>query len=442
MGTQDTKLTKNAEVSFFKSSYRPYVNFAMEAIEQTISNADFNRKFTVDISRSGDLILDMVLEVTLPTITAAVAGGGDDLVSWVDNLADTMIKTCEINVGGQQIDKTYSEWHTIWNELTLPESKRAGYNDLIGQENVQEVVGASVTDVTVQTANVDERYQRPVTYRYEGLQTPKRSHSAAEVRFVPRFWFCDNPGLALPLIALQYHQVKVIFEMRPLSELLVFSDADGALTEARPTLDSARLFVNYVFLEAAERRITAKKSHEYLITQLQFTGEESLTQSQPAIRLGFNHPCMELVWAAREDGATNANQWTNFETFETNVPAAVGDPGYDLLAGANPFNSAYLQIHGQDRFSVRTGDYFTRFQPYKYHTRIPKSKGIAVYSFSLNPESKQPNGTANFSRIDNPTLRLNMRQISATYNGVLFVYARNVNLFRVAGGMGGVAFAS
>jgi hypothetical protein len=159
---------------------------------------------------------------------------------------------------------------------------------------------------------------------------------------------------------------------------------------------------------------------------------------------------MELVWVVREDDAANANQWNHFSTYKhtwgqdftgTGSDTILGNKAY--VRGLNPFGAnCKLQIHGQDRFAQRDGDYFTRYQPYKYHTRVPKSAGVAVYSFSLNPESKQPNGTANFSRIDQPTLVLNFTQVSASNTAKLFVYARNVNLFRVAGGMGGVAFSS
>jgi len=494
LGTQDTKLTKDPQISFFKSSYRPYVNFAMEAIEQTFSgSADFGKRFTAELSRSGDLVLDFLMEMTLPQLqvhqsvatTVGVNGivaGSTERVQWVDNLANTMVKTVALNIGGQDIDKHYSEWFTIWNELTLPEAKLQGYNDLIGQQNLVEhkatgvytdttgdgvapAAGAdysgapgtvvSAIDVEAPWSDYRARYSTAVDFKYWGLQTPKQVHPATKISFVPSFWFNENPGLALPLIALQYHQVKVTFELRPLSELYVLSANDDntalglRLEDSKLSLGDTKLWVNYVFLEAAERRITAKKSHEYLINQLQFTGEESVTGSTHRAKLAFNHPCMELIWAVREDKATadGVNQWNNFETYANTwlqgvAPVTNNGNSKTNIRGLNPMVRCKLQIHGQDRFAERDGDYFTRYQTFKYHSRVPASKGIAVYSFSLNPESKQVNGTANFSRIDQPILSLNLRQVNSTTTGTLYVFARNVNLFRVAGGMGGVAFAS
>lgn len=497
LGSQDSKLTANPEISFFKSSYRPYVNFAMEEIEQSLQSTGFNRKIVADISRSGDLVLDMMLEFTLPALevdgisaynqaTYAGATYTSARVQWVDNVANTMVKETTINIGGQDIDKHISEWYTIWNELTLPEAKREGYNDVIGQQNLvfDPVVGAFVdTDVapttsgspyelrpgTVVSAVDDEapfaavanRFSSTYTVKTWGLQTPKLAHPSTKVTFVPKFWFNENPGLALPLIALQYHLVRFSATVRPLEELYILSAddsiADSALklSNVQRTLE-AKLWVNYVFLEAAERRITAKKSHEYLITQLQYS-EEAVAASSHKFKLSFNHPCMELVWVVREDeavsgGVYGGNHWNHFETYKHDfgqaaVPATPA--GTETLfntksniRGLNPFTKCKLQIHGQDRFTERDGDYFTRYQPFKYHTRVPKSKGIAVYSFSLNPESKQPNGTANFSRIDQPTLIVNFKQINSTVTGWMIVFARNVNLFRIAGGMGGIAFAS
>jgi hypothetical protein len=491
LGTQDVKFTMNPQISFFKTSYRPYVNFAMEGIEQTLSgNPDFGKPVTCEVSRSGDLVADMLLEVTLPelrvhqaTTTVLNANnsinteGTSERVQWVDNVANTLVKTAEVNIGGQTIDKHYSEWFTVWNELTLPENKRAGYNDIIGQQNLvqHKATGTystntaggtdysenpgtviSARDTEAPFSAYEARYSTAVDFKYQGLQTPKVVHPATKVTFVPTFWFNENPGLYLPLIALQYHQVKVKFEFRPLSEMYILSanDDDSSaglrLEDARLSLVEVKLWVNYVFLEAAERRITAKKSHEYLITQLQTNDGEAVNTSNARVKLAFNHPCMELVWCVREDEASFANRHNDFETYKNDFLYTAGTltsgntvgATKNLIRGLNPITSAKLQIHGQDRFQQRDGDYFTRWQPYKYHTRVPDSRGIGVYSFALNPESKQPNGTANFSRIDNPTLIVNFRQISATNPGKIYVFARNLNLFRVAGGLAGAAFAS
>jgi len=490
LGTQDEVLTGQPEISFFVSAYVQYVNFAMDTMEQSFTGtADFGRKFQCEFQSAGDLVMDCFLEMTLPSLTvrqstpfsmtagnaATFVQGSSERVQWVDNLANTIVKEAEIMVGSVPIDKHVSEWFTIWNELTLPEEKRAGYNDLIGQENVHLVpsIGAYQDDVTpdpysnvpgtvVSVGDEDlpfvsqvSRFATVHTAKSYGLQTPKISHPSQKIRFIPRFWFMENPGFALPLIALQYHKVYAKFELRPFRECYVLSANDthqsglSLATGQSTSLVDAKFWVNYVQMEAKERRIIAKKSHEYLITQTQHTGEEAVSSQTHRARLQFNHPCSAIYWVVREDEASAANQWNNFNTYKNSyLQDTAGPPHVDTLYGSktfiggrNPFQNVLLQIHSPDRFARQDGDYFTRYQPYRYHSRVPKSNGIAMYSFCLNAESTQPCGSANMSRLSDPTLIVNFTQISAANTGKFFSFARNTNLFRIAGGMGGLAFA-
>ena len=299
--------------------------------------------------------------------------------------------------------------------------------------------------------------------------------------YVPlQFWYCRNPGLALPLIALQYHEVKINLDLRPIDECLwavktdptnggVVTPGDKSNESYQKSLVAASLYVDYVFLDTDERRRMAQNPHEYLIEQLQFTGDESVGSSSNKIKLNFNHPCKEIVWVAQPDanvdyceslqpstdadvalynllGAQPFNYTDAFDVLPNTVKAFdatdgfidtnatggafalstaamdstnndasnVADPGSFVLSetaldmhcwGENPVVTAKLQLNGQDRFSEREGTYFDLVQPYQFHTRAPDT-GINVYSFALRPEEHQPSGTCNFSRIDNATLQL------------------------------------
>ena len=172
-GAQDIYLTGNPQITFFKVVYRRHTNFSMEAIEQTFSGSpDFGRKVYCTISRNGDLIHRVYLQVKLPAVTAATGS----YHRWVNYVGHALIKNVEIEIGGQRIDKHYGDWLHIWNELSQTAGKQQGYQNMVG--------------------NVDKLY-RPVG---AGKSTP------ATTLFIPlQFWFCRNPGLALPLIALQYH---------------------------------------------------------------------------------------------------------------------------------------------------------------------------------------------------------------------------------------------
>ena len=318
-GAQDVFLTGNPQISFFKVVYRRHTNFAMESIEQTFNgNPTLGNRVTCTISRNGDLITNMWLELKFDDSAAA---------NVVNSLGHAAIEYVELEIGGQRIDKHYGEWLEIWSELTLPEEKRAGFKEMIGRRDT-------------------------------GKSTALESNKL----YVPmQFFFCRNPGLALPLIALQYHEVKLNIQFRPAA----------MLAESGLKLETARLFVDYIYLDTDERRRFAQSSHEYLIEQLQHTGPE-ITKS-PNFRLNFNHPVKELVWVVRPNGA----DLLEFADSET--------PG-------ETFGTCKLQLNGHDRFTERDASYFRLVQPYQHHTRIP-SKYVYLYSFALNPEAHQPSGT-------------------------------------------------
>lgn len=371
VGQQDVYLTQSPMITFFKAVYRRYTNFAIESVEQTFNGSPaFGTKVSAVISRNGDLVKDMILKVELP----ALAGTA---VAWVPEVGHQLIENVSLSVGGQKIDEHYGEWLSIWNELSCPASKKDGYADLIGDRTSLTTTGTTIPAATI---------------------------------YVPLQFFCKDAGLALPLIALAYHEVKVEFSFRSLTDLTV-----GTLSST-PSMVSASMFVDYIFLDAEERKSFAQSPHEYLIDQLQYHGSDSVSGSTHRSRLSFNHPAKELVWVIQKTG----NDLLDFT-----------DTG-----GVDTFTSAKLQLNGNDRFSERDAMTFNLIQPMQYHTAIPR-KGIYVYSFALEPEKHQPSGTLNFSRIDNAVLHL-----TGPTSGSLKVYCRNHNIFRCVSGMGGIAFNS
>lgn len=404
-GAQDIYLSGNPQITFFKVVYRRHTNFAIEAIEQTFNGqADFGKKVTVTVSRNGDLITKVYLVVQLPEI---VVEQGTNL-AWTRNLGNIMIRQVEVEIGGQLIDRHYGEWLVIWSELTVPAGQQDGYAEMIG--NTMAMFGVKVGGSQDDTLPAKEL-------------------------FIPlQFWFNRNYGLALPLIALQYHEVKLNVEFRPLAELLIQTDDEDAKVPLTQTvsMSSASLWIDYIYLDTDERRRFAQVSHEYLIEQLQFTGEETITGANNKIRLNFNHPCKEIVWVARLADAEDKCQWSNFTTGTT-----VNDDEY---AGDNPMVDAKLQLNGHDRFRTRTARYFNLVQPYQHHTNVPAT-GIYVYSFGIKPEEHQPSGTANLSRIDNATFLMTFNPALFTGNETVFktlkllVYACNYNVLRVMSGI-------
>jgi hypothetical protein len=388
-GAQDIYLTGNPQITFFKVVYRRHTNFSIESIEQTFNGSvDFGRKVSCTVSRNGDLIHKVYLQVDLPALTV-----GSGTVAWARNIGHVLIDEVSIEIGGQTIDKHYGDWLNIWNELTQTAERMDGYDLMIG--NDAEMISTSAGTTT---------------------GTP------AYTVYIPlQFWFCRNPGLALPLIALQYHEVKFNITFRPASECTVGS---GTLA-ATPVISNASLYVDYIYLDTDERRQFAQVQHEYLIEQLQFTGAESFNNAAVKTKLSLNHPCKELVWVVQPDTNASANKWADY-----------------TYTGAHTIVDAKLQLNGHDRFSTRKAGYFGLVQPYQHHTRIPDT-GIYMYSFALNPEQHQPSGTVNMSRIDNATLLLNLNQGMIGAGAVkLRVYAVNYNVLRIMAGMGGLAYSN
>jgi hypothetical protein len=420
-GAQDIYLTGNPQITFFKVVYRRHTNFAVESIEQTFNGqADFGKRVTATISRNGDLIQQMYLEVELPLLTNGVGSLSN---VWTYGVGNALVKQAEIEIGGQLIDRQYGDWMNIWTELTVPEGKRAGYDDMVGNK------------LTASTAGV----QQLGGLAFSSTTKPRL--------YVPlQFWFNRNPGLALPLIALQYHEVKLNLEIRASADLFnvtVVPTSVGSL--------GCKLYVDYIYLDTDERRRFAQVSHEYLIEQVQFTGAESIGAAINAknVTLNFNHPVKELIWAhVSTDHGTSGVAATSCKWFNYSGANATG---------TDSFTTALLQLNGHDRFSVRQSDYFRKVQNYEHHTRVPRvgddlnvvstdpranrRQYIYSYSFALSPEEHQPSGTCNFSRIDNAVLQLSysgFTNIAMSLN----IYAVNYNVLRIMSGMGGLAYSN
>ena len=313
-GAQDVYLTGNPQITFWKVTYRRHTNFAMESIEQTFNGqADFGRRVQCTISRNGDLAYRTYLQVTLPEINQSMATTTATeteglFARWLDYPGEQLISMVEVEIGGQRIDRQYGDWMHIWNQLTMTSEQERGYNAMVGNTmQLTYITDPKFADIatacsadSVPDAVCAPRKALPETTLYVPLQ----------------FWFCRNPGLALPLIALQYHEVKINLELRPIDECLFAVDrlecgSDNAGTSVKASaayqqsLVAASLYVDYVFLDTDERRRMAQNPHEYLIEQLQFTGDESVGSSSNKIKLNFNHPCKELVFVVQPDKNVN-----------------------------------------------------------------------------------------------------------------------------------------
>ena len=359
-GAQDIYLTGNPQITFFKVVYRRHTNFSMESILQTFNGTAVNGgRQTATISRNGDLISRMYLE-----FTSTISTGGDKIF----NPGTGSIKDVELEIGGQLIDKQRGDWMEAWAELTEP--------------NPAGIIGNASDAFTAKEQGT--KYQNLA--KSGGVSVDIAADKTNVKARVPlSFWFCRNPGLALPLIALQYHEVKLI--------------VNWSSTKVRIKDNSTpELWVDYIYLDTDERRRFAQVSHEYLIEQVQHQQDSSTP-----VDLVFNHPVKELVWF-REHGTDNSRH---------------------SLSSAS---TVRLALNGHDRFAERPMEYFTKTQVWQHHTGTPLDlttaistgfgtgnagrTAIGVYSFALKPEEHQPSGTCNFSRIDNAQFKFTTAKFS------------------------------
>jgi len=386
-GAQDIYLTGNPQITFFKVVYRRHTNFSMEAIQQTWNGGELdNGRCTATISRNGDLVHKMYLEV------------GGQCINSANNPGSAFIKNVSVEIGGQTIDTHTGVWMETWSELTQP--NQAGHVATATDTRTDNGDGTAFQNATgmggVKGANTDQMWRVPLY-----------------------FWFCRNPGLALPLIALQYHEVKIILE----HTFLTIFDTGTPVN---------KLWCDYIYLDTDERRRFAQVSHEYLIEQVQSQSIASAVSSQD---INFNHPVKELIW--------------------TCATTAAGTPTSTTLKSPNSTldKNILLKLNGHDRFAARASTYFSRTQVLEHHTgpggistvvvtdlSAQFNDSICVYSFALKPEEHQPSGTCNFSRIDNAQL-VWITGTSAT-TGLPTLFAVNYNVLRIMSGMGGLAYSN
>lgn len=492
-GEEDLFLTHNPQITYFKIIYRRHTNFSTEMIPQFFShNPNFGQKVTCILSKSGDLIRKIYLVATLPRVPVFLDDNNNlDTITkfaWVRRIGYALIKTIEVQIGEQLIDKQYGEWMHIWAELT--NGRDRGIDVMIGN-----------TDYLTNFSNGKNKMKI-----YVPLQ----------------FWFNKVTGLALPIINLQYSEVKINLEIQDADKVyriapsnyiqmaddivqftpfeyidqtvnnvqaagiftnydvinkrlyyykltrnkflgtpnsgLQFEDAENqeylikgheskfegmpftGATERTHRFNSFRSFslrdtfllTEYIYLDEEERVKFSQDKHEYLIEQIQYSGEKQLNSVHNKIRIGFNHPTKLILWVAQMDYLTDVNDSFNFTNSWKYVDGKT--------VGTNLIEEGTLILNGREMISFRSSDFFSLIHPYQFFP-YQSSTGVNIYSFSLHPNKHQPSGTLNMSKIDNILLQINIdSQIEFKNTANLRCYTVVYNLLRISNGLGGMVF--
>jgi hypothetical protein len=267
----------------------------MESIEVTFNGqADFNKRVTAVINRNADLMYRTYVQVVLPGVDLSSTGSTNvKRFRWLNYIGHRLLKVIELEIGGQRIDRQYGDWLQIWTQLSQDAGTVAALDDMIGNTH----------DLVLMKDTKGYALDQSCAGAELTNSCAPRAGTPAKTLYIPlQFWFCRNPGLAIPLIALQYHEVRINVEFEQWINCCYY-ELTGSTAPATSiqSLTAASLYIDYIYLDTEERRRFAQQTHEYLIEQLQFTGAESITSSSNKIQLNFNHPVKELVWVVQRD---------------------------------------------------------------------------------------------------------------------------------------------
>ena len=441
MGAQDAYLSGNPQITFWKGLFKRHTNFAMEAFRINFTGQpNWGTKQSCVVNRNADLLYNTYLEVVLPhydATTRKTAVYNNDQFA----LGYNLLKYVELEIGGQLIDRQYGEWLFLWDTLTGTTEQSVMTHKMNGAAGRPQVVGSWGTSAITQipspispaTATAADAIDAVTLGTQAGATSANAGYfisgggtASANQVFIPgtpagctntgagqnvaghpnvvyvplKFFYTRNPGAALPLIALQYHEVKINILWN--DNATVSGDYNRVPVPAQPS--QAAVYVDYIYLDVEERRRMAQESHEYLIEQVQYNEDKGLSVINSRIDLTFNHPVKELIWvvqptcyrsckvpipgvgaatAVSKIGARYQNSSYTTSIATTGVPGT-GIPAYQNATVANtalnvnrltPFtydqvavHKQHLQINGQDRFDARYGDYFNKVQPFQHHT--------------------------------------------------------------------------
>ena len=413
VGKQDVFLTGNPQVSWFRQVYRRYTNFAVESKRMYFDGTpDFGQRLSCLVPRAGDLLGRTYLEIELPALQYT----DGTPAAYVNSVGHALIKEISIQIGEQEIDKQTGEFMQLNYQLTTGVDKQDAYRQMIG-----EIDG----------------------YPIDGLGGPLRLNIPLQ------FWFNKSPGLYLPLLALQYHPVRINVQLRPLRELVYLDESHYTYTcndtiPVQPaSITKMSMWGDYVYLDVEERRRFVSTPLEYLITQVQYTPKTFITAtaSTSNIEINFNHPLKEFIWVLQRNFSAVRNEHFNYSNLGYNEPSSANGYRTDMYVDAT------FQLDGQDRFDKRGANYFTLIQPYEHHSAVPYLYYINNYCFAFNPEDAQPSGSLNASRIDSIKLVMTINNTAADYSvngrGEVYctVYGINHNVLRIVDGFGGAMFS-
>jgi hypothetical protein len=369
-----------------------------------------------------------------------------------------MIVRYSVSVDTQVIDERWGDWMDVWNELSMSNDKKYGYDQMVG--NVPEFMAPRDLRPRVTTRN------NLLYYNMYPEATATTPSIPGRTFYLPLdFWFTKNPAVALPLVALQYQNVDVTIEFRNVEQLYQVYDKATAewvsplhyrelqsqrgvsladqrnvyinnfLSYDSPNANSSSIDINaylecnFYFLDTPERSYIAATNSDFVVDRVFREHFYGLAKGANNLELTLSNPVKEIIWVLRRSDMYRYNDWYNFTA---KVP---------MDGRAPTLNVAKVMWNGIDRFEEKPAAYFNSLQPYMHHTTAPRS-GIYAWSSALFPEKLQPSGSFNASMISKIDLRIEAIDYPDFSSYECIVFSVYYNIFRVMAGSGGMVFAS
>jgi hypothetical protein len=434
LGNQNLYLTGNPSITFFKKVYNTYTNFSMESIRIDLNRNDVfvneNTILKATIDRHGDMVSQVYFVFELPDIDFS-----DELLfKWVDFVGETIVDNYHISINGNIIDKQTGEFAHLYQSLSFDAGKKYMYEKLVGQR------------FDIPSREIPSTPYGMYVQSFDPTNVPAR-----KIYLPLHFWFNKSLAHSLPLISLQYSEVELTIELRPLKDIYrLYYVKNGVSDFYAPNLNDsthalsafidntnkryqisenlidikAYLEVNYIYLDKSERAFFLYKPIEYLIEQTSRIERSGLAGSS-TIDLVLQNPVKEILWVCSRSDRSLKNDWFNYHDNNATI-----------------MENAKLIFNGIDRFDLKDSIYFNYVQPYQHH-RCNYKDGLYVYSFAINADDiEQPSGACNMSMINKIQMYMTLRRptdISYQYDTTFYVV--NYNLFRIEKGLGSLAFS-
>lgn len=467
-GAQTQLLHGNPTMTFFRTMYKRTTNFAMESIRLDFTNTKLQfplsggpTSFRCKVKRVTDLVHDCYLHFNLPDIWSPIFSSttipqpGDPgyEFQWIENIGYNAIDRAIVSVNGVKIYETTGEWFKLYSYMTHDRNKRDIVDQMVG--NISEIKDPG---------NAFGRFfQYPHAIQVPDLTVPVEPSIRGRQIIVPlHFWFCEDPGMALPLIALQNGEVEIEIRMRPVYELFTILDiAPNATNNYTPTGERIRanavdypmnLFLtppnnsgrptnaaltnwfpdpyieaNYIYLTEGERAQVANADQSFLFKEVRWVTKEG--QYGPAdVEIPFHNLVTRMVWTVQRQDRLAQNDFDNYTNwYDRNrrpiqdvSPPAYNTPMLQLSSGAQQAPSiarkdilveSTLLLDAKERVQAKPATYSSLIQHYRHNTgSMTQMPGAYMYSFALDHNTSQPSGALNGSQFNKVTLRLTLIQ--------------------------------